>query len=400
MPVSPRIAARYNVVIVNAGARSGERLIVRIAAMPKNKIVGTHSARRRIRAGIMLPLAVCIATLGAGCAQQTADGSANGSAVTEAATSESSAQAVAAELYRDAIANAASHFENKSVEDELVQSGEYTYALAEVENLDAPALLLCLHGDETQWGGIDVVSVLYVNADGKLADYENTLSKGVSSVGGYRGEVYASAYGDGLLTSELSSGTGDTSTSRLSFDGSTWTSKQVYHGSLALETTCTTPLETEQRELTWTATDDSSVLDALEDGTWTSNVDDSATDAVSAAEEAGLQVYTGTLRVLDTDGVCALQGVSNPNPGYSEAEAYTLLVFDEETDVDANNGDGIGRSTDKASMIRLALDDVAWSVYDGQQVTIAIDPNLIWWPSDASMPLGQPKTSSFTVLSE
>lgn len=365
--------------------------------MPKNKITETRSVRRRVRAGIVLPLAVCVATLGAGCAQQATNGSA-GSTVAEATTSEPSTQAAAAELYRNAIADAASYFENKNVEAELIQSGEYTYALAEVENLDAPVLLLNLHGDEAQWGGIDFVSILYVDADGKLADYENTLSKGVSSVGGYRGDICASAYGDGLLASEVSSGTGDTGTSRLSFDGSTWTSQQVYHGSLALETTCTAPLETEQRELTWTSTDDSSVLDALEDGTWTSNVDDSAADAVSAAEEAGLQIYTGTLRVLDTDGVCALQGVSNPNPGYSEAESYTLLVFDGETDVDANNGDGIGRSTGKATMIRLALDDAGWNVYDGQQVTIAVDPNLIWWPSDASVPLGQPKVSGFTVL--
>ncbi len=366
--------------------------------MIRKETATARTSRRRIRAGVALPLIACVAALGTGCAQQPASGSASGSAVAEASTSEPSAQAVATKLYRDAIANAASHFENKGVEDELVQSGEYTYALAEVENLDTPALLLCLHGDEAQWGGIDFVSVLYLDADGKLAEYESTLSRGVSGVGGYRGEIYASVYGDGLITTELSSGTGDTRASRLTFDGSTWTSQQVYHGSLALETSCTAPLETEQRELTWTATDDSSVLDALEDETWASNVDDSAADAVSAAEEAGLQVYTGTLRVLDTDGVCSLQGVSNPNPGYSEAEAYTLLVFDEETDVDANNGDGIGRSTGKAAMIRLALDDAAWNVYDGQQVTIAIDPNLIWWPSDASVPLGQPRASSFTIL--
>ena len=369
-----------------------------IAAMIRKETITARTSRRRIRAGVALPLIACVAALGAGCAQQPANGSASGSTVAEASSSKTSAQAVAAELYRDAIADAASHFETKNVEDELVQSGEYTYALAEVKNLDAPALLLCLHGDEDQWGGVDFVSVLYVDADGKLAEYESTLSRGVSGVGGYRGEIYASAYGDGLLATELSSGTGDTSTSRLSFDGSTWTSQQIYHGSLALETACTAPLEAEQCELTWTATDDLSVLDALEDETWASNVDGSAADAVSAAEEAGLQVYTGTLRLLDTDGVCALQGVSNPNPGYSEAEAYTLLVFDEETDVDANNGDGIGRSTGKAAMIRLALDDAAWNVYDGQQVTIAIDPNLIWWPSDASVPLGQPKASSFTVL--
>ncbi len=369
--------------------------------MFKNKTVDSRALRRlRIRAGVALTSAACVAALGAGCAQQAPSGSATGSAQAEAAKSKPSAEAVAADLYRDAIADPATYFENKNIESELAQSGEYSYALAEVENLDAPVLLLNLHGDETQTNGIDIVSVLYVDEDGKLAEYESTLSRGVAGVGGFRGGISASAYGKGLIASELSSGTGDISYTRLSFDGQTWASSQIYRGTLAIDTNCTDPLQTEASELTWTAADDSSVLDALEDGTWTSNVDASAKDAATAAEEAGLTVYTGTLRVLDTDGVCSLQGVSNPNPGYSEAGAYTLLVFDGATDVDAGNGDGVGRSTGQATMIRLAMDDASWNSYDGQQVTIAVDPNFIWWPSDTSLPLGEPRTSAFIMLVE
>ncbi len=359
--------------------------------------------RNIVKAGVVLPLAVCVAVAGAGCSQQASGGNGGGSgdsAQAEAAASEPTAEAVAADLYREAIANPASYFQNKGLDSALVQGGEYSYALAKVEGLDAPALLLCLHGDEAQWGGIDSVSALYVDASGALADYDQTLSRGVAAVGGYRGEVYASAYGDGLLVSEVSSGTGSVSTARLSFDGQAWTKRQVYTGKLMLSTACAAPLEAEQRELTWTSAGDSSVLDALAGETWTSNVDASAADAATTAEQAGLQVLTGTARVLDTEGLCALQGVSDPSPGYPQADAFTVLVFDEKTQVTAKNGDGDGSSTGEASMILLARDDAAWNVYDGQRVTIATDPSATWWPSDVSLPLGQPKASSFSVLTK
>ena len=359
--------------------------------------------RRNIACGgTALLLAACVAVTGAGCSSQPSSGgsAAGDSAQAEAAAPEPAAEAVAADLYREAIASPASYFENKGLDSAVVKGAQYTYALAKVENLDTPALLLCAHSDEAQWGGIDVVCVLYVDANGALADYGSTLSRGVASVGGFRGEIYASAYADGLLTSEVSSGTGSAAYARLSFDGQEWARRQVYTGKLMLETACAAPIEAEQRELTWTAVDDSSVLDALADGTWTSNVDASAADATTSAQQAGLQVLTGTLRVLDTNGLCALQGVSDPSPGYPQANAFTVLVFDEKTQVTAKNGDGDGSSTGEASMILLARDDAAWNAYDGQQVTIATDPSATWWPSDASLPLGQPKVAAFTVLSE
>lgn len=371
--------------------------------------------RNVVKAGVVLPLAVCVAVVGAGCTQQASGGNGGGSgdsAQAEAAAAEPTANAVAADLYREAIANPASYFENKGLDSALVQSGEYSYALAKVEGLDAPVLLLCLHGDEAQaggdeaqwggdeaqWGGVDAVSVLYVDANGSLADCGQTLSRGVAAAGGYRGEVYASAYGDGLLVSEVSSGTGTTSAARLLFDGQAWTKRKVYTGKLMLSTACAAPLEAEQRDLTWTSAGDSSVLDALAGETWKSNIDASAADLATSAEQAGLQVLTGTVRVLDTEGLCELQGVSDPSPGYPQASAFTVLVFDEKTQVTATSGGGYGTSTEEAALVLLATDDAAWDTYDGQRVTVAIDAAATWWPSDASLPLGEPKARSFSVL--
>lgn len=242
-----------------------------------------------------------------------------------------------------------------------------------------------------RWGGIDAVSVHYVNSNGALADYSDTLMRGVATSASYRGEIYASVYGNGLILNETVSGSGETRISRLEFDGRGWASRQILHSELANGEACAAPIESEQRELTWSAVSDSGVRDSLEAGEWASNVDPSAPGAVSAAEQADLQVYAGTVRVLDTDEVCTLQGISNPNPGYTEAEAYVLLVFDEPTNVDAVSGDGTDSKSGQAAMIRLAMDDEAWNVYDKQPVTVAVDLDNIWWPSDASLPAGEPR---------
>lgn len=369
-----------------------------------------RSRRLQIRVGAALSLAACAAALLTGCTpQQSSSGSSVvGSAVAEdkKPESEPTAKAIAADLYREAITNPSLHFADKSIETELIQTGEYTYALAEVDGLDAPALLLNLHGDMERWGGIDIVSVLYVNSDGELADYGETISRGTAISASYRGELFASAYGDGLIIDETVSGEGERRIDRLAFDGQHWGRLPICHNAPGYlrepSTAYAAPIEAERRELAWSAIDDQSVLNALEAGKWTSTVDSSALDAVSSAEEAGLRVYTGIIRVLGASEVCELQGISDPNPGYSEMEdPYTLLVFNGQADVDASYAGmepGIERSTSPATMIKLETGDETWKAYDGQTVTIAVDPNATSFPSGTDLPLGEPYTLAWTVL--
>ncbi|MBO4881285.1 MAG: hypothetical protein J5555_06350, partial [Firmicutes bacterium] len=35
---------------------------------------------------------------------------------------------------------------------------------------------------------------------------------------------------------------------------------------------------------------------------------------------------------------------------------------------------------------------------DGHNIVFSIDPETAWWPSDTSIPLGQPKTSDIHVM--
>ena len=36
--------------------------------------------------------------------------------------------------------------------------------------------------------------------------------------------------------------------------------------------------------------------------------------------------------------------------------------------------------------------------YIGQSLTVSIDADDTWWPSDTSLPMGQPRTSDVNVL--
>lgn len=114
-------------------------------------------------------------------------------------------------------------------------------------------------------------------------------------------------------------------------------------------------------------------------------------------------VYTGTVRMTDADGVLSLQGLPDPSPGsgsYSPGP-YALLVLDQPQQVVATNSDGQGASSHTASMLLLghAEQASAWSQYDGQRLSVSHPTSQTFWPSDTSLPLGEPRLSGrATVL--
>lgn len=72
-------------------------------------------------------------------------------------------------------------------------------------------------------------------------------------------------------------------------------------------------------------------------------------------------------------------------------------MLDPAQSVTARSGDGQGSYSGETMMI-----DVTYAQgleqYDGQHVTFSIDPNNTWWPSDTSLPLGQPRTDDVHIL--
>ena len=90
---------------------------------------------------------------------------------------------------------------------------------------------------------------------------------------------------------------------------------------------------------------------------------------------------------------------------------YAVLVLDEPTQVVGESADGSGQRTETANMIGIAeYTDYQYFVIeygdldkckslDGQQATIAAKAEKIMFPSDVSLPIGQPKASEPVFVS-
>lgn len=188
---------------------------------------------------------------------------------------------------------------------------------------------------------------------------------------------------------------------RIAADGDSLTSTQLWSGRLG------EPVSIAFREITWYGLDDQSGF-----AKW-SDTDAAATPEATpaptqdpatvlnqwtAAEQAaGRIVLTGTIGTYDYDSVVSLQGVPDYNGGGERGKTWRLIVLSAPTTITANNGDGFGSRADEARMIRVDSAGID-SAYDGQTVTFSIDPNSTWWPSDTSMPVGQPSTNDIHIL--
>lgn len=119
-------------------------------------------------------------------------------------------------------------------------------------------------------------------------------------------------------------------------------------------------------------------------------------DPADAARELGLIVLTGTVHELDDRGIADLQGVENPNPDSSGLGMSAVLQLDGPATVAARNGDGMESSEGEAKFVALDREtsEPGWGGCRGQHEIVAIDPTLMWWQPDASLPLGEPHVSS------
>ncbi len=139
-------------------------------------------------------------------------------------------------------------------------------------------------------------------------------------------------------------------------------------------------------------------------------------DAPAAADNAETQAaeaentYTGTIRILTGQDLFDMQDdIDDPTIfGVDTATRYAVLMLDPAQKVYARfAGDAEAMKDEEADMICLAIDGdasegsvSAWEKYDGQEVTVAIDPMQTMWPSDVRLPINTPHTGSAAIVSE
>ncbi|MCR5370815.1 MAG: FecR domain-containing protein [Clostridium sp.] len=107
-------------------------------------------------------------------------------------------------------------------------------------------------------------------------------------------------------------------------------------------------------------------------------------------------VMMGTIDTYYYADVIRLQGMPDPNPQYADPNrTYHLFVPDTPQRLTLNAVDGMRGGT----LNLLKINDQAFTrSYDGHRVVISIDPAATWWPSDTSLPLGEPGTRDIRVL--
>lgn len=266
---------------------------------------------------------------------------------------------------------------------------------------EIPFLLLRTGGPDDVSVAIDDVRVLVYAHDGMWpTEIGQGLTRGVEGSGGYKGLLRASVAGDGLLYTEEDLGTGEVRHYRMTFMRST--SQRIVSVGVAGEPSVSGGLvEREVREIKWYSVGDLSLLDKLARGELDSDVE--KIDRVAQAQDAGLTVLEGTLRVLEASELLEMQGMQDIAEWLDDGLTYVVLELDEETELTVTAGDNSGLVEGSASMVALRpVTSQGWTVYDwgdnGAHARVAINPRMTWWPSDVSLPINQPRSSDYLVL--
>lgn len=109
-------------------------------------------------------------------------------------------------------------------------------------------------------------------------------------------------------------------------------------------------------------------------------------------------VFRGTLGAYSYQEVLTLQGQADPNPGSDMGETYYLIVLDAPQNMSLRGSDPTaGLRGGEVHLINVSyVKGIAQ--YAGQHLTCSVDPNKTYWPSDTSLPLGEPSTDDLHVL--
>ena len=143
-----------------------------------------------------------------------------------------------------------------------------------------------------------------------------------------------------------------------------------------------------------------------------SSEDSAHEQAIADAEASGRIVITGTLRIMTATELCALyEGVPEDMAEQfgGDESRYAVVLFDEPQMLEVMHSGDYGTPYEgEASMVAVAIDEnnewghegdmSLWEPYDGQVVTVSIDPVETLFPSDVRLPMGEPHTSTAELL--
>lgn len=293
-------------------------------------------------------------------------------------------------------------------------SGVYKYALTEMNGDGIPELLF---GADDGYG---LLSVQVFSADGSGNPFiapSKVLLDGVASGGGTRASIMGSKAGNGIIQVLGSASSPQWYCNRMVLQGSELVESENCDFTFGDSTPV---LGGDGAGLQWLDVSDRSALQKLAGPAGAAGAKqpargksaDQKAKAIAAAKAQGKQVFEGTIRIMNHAELVGFQGVSDPNPDYSgtfKYEKYAILVFDRTQTVTGMSGDGSGTQTGSAKLLCVGayypgVDSVdttpEWVPYNGKRVVVAGTAEEVGWPSDTSLPLGEPRGGGDVIFSE
>lgn len=293
-------------------------------------------------------------------------------------------------------------------------SGVYKYALTEMNGDGIPELLF--GADD----GNGLLNVQVFSADGSENPFKapsNVLLDGVAAGGGTRAFILGSKAGNGIIQALGSASNPQWYCNRMVLQGSELVKSENCDFTFGESAPV---LDGDGAELQWLNVSDRSALQKLAGPAGAagskqpagSKSADQKAKAIAAAKAQGKQVFEGTIRIMNHAELVGFQGVPVPNPDYSGSfkyEKYAILVFDGTQTVTGMSGDGSGMQTDSAKLLCVGayypgVDSVdttpEWVPYNGKRVVVAGTAEDVGWPSDTSLPVGEPRGGGEIIFAE
>ena len=278
----------------------------------------------------------------------------------------------------------------------VTPTGHYRYALVQLEPDDpVPTLLLSQEGDDYS----NRVRLFQYDPDADLVIQPEESLEEYGGGGGYASGLSLQGDGVGLRLTEVAGGTGSTDITRVTLQDGSLVREKQWSGRMDA-----VPQELSFTDIPWHDITDTSALDRWTPEAGISQQGGSSSSA-GGGTESGLPtdgdriVFTGTVGTYSYEEVIALQGCPDPNAPWSDSsQTFRLIVLDTPQEMELQSGDPVSPPrSGTVSLISVAYAE-GLEQYDGQHLTFSIDPTATYWPSDTSMPVGQPATRDVHIL--
>ncbi len=106
--------------------------------------------------------------------------------------------------------------------------------------------------------------------------------------------------------------------------------------------------------------------------------------------------------MLTAPELAQFQGYDQTPNGEDSTDRYAVFLFDSPTTFTAKSSGNAGALREREASMVLIGSQTSYTSnatgfdLDGQSMTLSFDQNDCWFPSDASLPLGEPGCAGFT----